>query len=164
MNENLWFDGAEIKSVTKYGVRNNKLAVNINHIAFFFSLNPVNGKPMVSLDVRLKHGEGKIIKCQSDENGSIPIESLKKALEEADEYLARLSKEIEEHKYEKCCVEEMKRVWDDRGTSIFPYVGTCPTCNYVIGIFYEKVVDANKFLAEYGLDPIAPYEHRENKL
>ena len=55
--------------------------------------------------------------------------------------------------FKKCCVEEIKRIWQENGGSmnIVNYVTNCPECNHFIGLTQTSKEEANNLLKEYGV-------------
>jgi hypothetical protein len=53
-------------------------------------------------------------------------------------------------KWKKCCIKEIKRIWDELGgpINVVRYVGECPKCNHFIGLTQTSQEEANKLLKE----------------
>ncbi len=50
--------------------------------------------------------------------------------------------------FKKCCVIEIKRIWDLAGSSmnVVSYEGNCSVCGHYIGLTQTPTADAEKFL------------------
>ena len=55
--------------------------------------------------------------------------------------------------FNKCCAEEIQRIWNEHGGSlnIVRYERKCPNCNHYIGLTQTSKEEANNFLNKHKL-------------
>ena len=55
---------------------------------------------------------------------------------------------MENEKWKKCCLREIKRIWKSAGgpMNVVRYQGTCPICGHFIGLTQTSEKDEKDFL------------------
>jgi len=83
----------------------------------------------------------------------IPIKTLGKHRRYRQSDIERFMSTYNNVEFNKCCVEEIKRIWDFLGGSmnVIRFETYCPKCNHYIGLTQTNEIEANKLLKKYNL-------------